>query len=147
MPLIQFAGSLIAVALLAWIASRLFHNPSKLTVDRVVRNTARYCPHIDLTTTAPSVFISESGDTAVLMFPNRPDGIALLTALGDRVVVRQITDYQQINVVKKTNTGLLLDIGDFTQPKIKMLLPDSECQSLLEALENRSPDQTEPAHA
>lgn len=146
MPLIQFVGSLIAVALVAWIASRLFHNPTKLTVDRVVRNTARYCPHIDLTTSSPSVFISEPGDTAVFLFPNRLDGIALLTALGDRVVVREITDCRRISVVR-TNAGLLLDIGDFTQPKIKMLLPDNECQSLLEALESRSPDQTEPAHA
>ena len=146
MPFMQFIGSLIAVTIVAWIASRLFHNPSKLTTERVIRNTARYCPHIDLTGENTSVYISETGDTAVLAFPNRCDGIAIAAALGDRVVVREITDIHEINM-SETDTELVLDIGDFTQPKIRLKLPAYARGSLRHAIEHQTAKETEAAHA
>lgn len=146
MSLMQFIGSLIAVTIVAWIASRLFHSPNKLTVERVIRNTARYCPHIDLTAETPTVFISKDGGTAVLVFPKRSDGIALLTALGDRVVVREISDLQTIEILK-TGTELRLDINDFTQPTLKINLSETDQGALLAAIEQQPAKHTEAAHA
>lgn len=142
MPLLQFIGSLIAVIIVAWLASRLFRNPEKLTVDRVIRNTARYCPHLDIEAPA-TIIISETGDSAAVILPNE---IALLTTLGDRVVVREITPAAKIEATK-TNAGLLIDIDDFTLPKIKMRLKDSACKSVLEEIQRCSRSQTEPTNA
>jgi len=147
MSLLQFIGSLIAVTIVALIAARMFPNSkSKLTRDRVIRNTARYCPHIDLGSTAPTIFMSETGDTAILAFPNRNDGFAFTTALGDRVVVREVNDTSQLRI-KKIETGLSIDMHDFTQPTLTIILQSKDCQALLTALQNHSPDQPEPAHA
>ncbi len=140
MSFIQFIGSLIAVTIVSLIAARLFPNKSKLTSERVISNTARYCPHIDLGSATPTIFISERGDTAVLIFPNRGDGVALATALGDRVVIRQLS-------VTETNTGLSIGADDFTQPTLNIQLPPGDRQSLMTALQNHSTGQSEPAHA
>lgn len=146
MPLIQFIGSFIAVTIVALIASRLFKNNGTLTVERVVRNTARFCPHIDLSSESPCVFISETGDSAVLVFPNKEDGFALLTALGDRVVVREITDVRDMKL-SETKTGLSFEMNDFTQPKIQLNLPEPERKSLLVAIKIPPIEPTESAHA
>ena len=146
MPLLQFIGSLIAVAIVALIAARMFPNKSKLTRERVIHNTARYCPHIDLGSAAPTIFISELGDTAVLIFPNYDDGISLATTLGDRVVIREIKDTGQLRI-KETDSSLLIDLHDFTQPTLKLVLQSDDRNALLAVLQNQSPDQPEPAHA
>ena len=142
MPLMQFIGSLIAVTIVAWMASRLFRNPNKLTIDRVMQNTARYCPHLDLEATA-SVIISETGGSAAVILE---EGFALLTTLGDRVVVREVTPTTKIKATK-TNTGLMIDIDDFTLPKIEMRLNDTDCKSLLRAIQYFSKTLTEPLNA
>jgi len=145
MPLFQFIGSIIAVAIVAWIASRLFHNPNKLTVDRVIRNTARYCPHLNLEANS-EVFISEAGDSAAVVLLGDHKGIALLTALGDRVVVREITETTKVKTMK-TKTGVAFDIDDFTQPKIEMQLQEDACNSLLNAFQRLTKSHSEPVHA
>lgn len=145
MPLFQFVGSLIAVAFVAWIASRLFHNPDKLTFDRVIRNTARYCPHLNLEANS-EVFISETGDSAAVILLDDQKAIALLTALGDRVVVREITEATKVKSTK-TKAGVAFDIDDFTQPKIEMQLHEDACKSLLKAIQNLTKSHSEPVHA
>jgi len=146
MSFIQFFGSLIAVTIVALIAARLFPSKSKLTNERVINNTKRYCPHIDLGPETPTIFISKHGDTAVLIFPNHHEGVALATALGDRVVIREIGDTSQLRITE-TNTGLLVDMDDFTQPTLKIELPLEDRQSLLAVLRNQMTNQPEPAHA
>ncbi len=146
MSFIQFFGSLLAVTIVALIAARLFPNKSRLTRERVINNTARYCPHINLGSENPTIFISEPGDTAVLIFPNHRDGVAFATALGDRVVIREITDTNQLNI-SQTEAGLSIDMDDFTQPTFDMRLPQDQRQSLLSELTSYPNKKSEPAHA
>ena len=146
MPFMQFIGSLIAVTIVALIAARLFPNKSKLTKERVISNVSRYCPHIDFGSETPTVYLSETGDTAVQIFPHRHDGFAIATALGDRVVVREIADASTATITE-TDTGLSLDLDDFTQPAINMQLQPDERRSLLAKLQSQPFEKSEPAHA
>jgi len=152
MPLMQFIGSLIAVTIVALIAARMFRNPTKLTADRVLRNTARYCPHLDWEATTMTI-ISETGDSAIIILSDdeyrqgdAQEGAALVTTLGDRVVVRELTRETKIKA-SKTKTGISIDIDDFTQPKIEMHLDELSCKTLLGIIERRQLEQSEPAHA
>lgn len=146
MSLMQFVGSLIAVTIVALIASRLFPSDRKLTKERVISNVIRYCPHIDLSGSNPLVFISVAGNTAALLFPDKQDGIALISLLGDRVVVRELKNLQDVKI-SKTYAGISFNIGDFTQPKIQMRMPECERETLLAAIKSQATQTTETAHA
>ncbi len=146
MPFTQFIGSLIAVAIVALIAARLFPTKNKLTKERVINNVARYCPHINLASAPPLVYLSENNATAVAVFPNRSDGFAIASALGDRVVVREIPDAKLVTITKSEN-GLSFNLGDFTQPTIEIQMPADQRQALISKLTSRPSEKPEPAHA
>lgn len=146
MSFMQFIGSLIAVIIVALIAARLFPTKSKLTKERVINNVIRYCPHVDFTSASPLVYLSENHATAVALFPDHGDGFAIASALGDRVVVREIPDTNMVTVTE-TENGLSFDLGDFTQPTIEMLLSADQRRSLISQLTSLQSKKPEPAHA
>lgn len=146
MPFMQFIGSLIAVAIVALIAARLFPTKIKLTRERVINNVARYCPHIDLASAPPLVYLSENNATAVVVFPKHSDGFAIASALGDRVVVREIPDANTVTITESEN-GLSFDLGDFTQPTIEIQMPGNQRQALISKLTGQPSEKPEPAHA
>lgn len=146
MDLIQVGGSLIAIIILALITAKLFPNTSRLTPDRIVRNVKRYCPDILFDPSDVQVFLGEDDMSAVLVFPNRKDGIALATALGDRVVVRHIPTVSELTVTPIAD-GLSISIGDFTQPSVKLILDDTSRETLGNALSSPVAVNEGPAHA
>lgn len=146
MDLIQISGSLIAIMVLALIAARLFPVKGGLTRERVLSNVTRFCPDIEFEVLAAKVFVSAKGDAAVLVFPSPSDGIAIATALGDRVVVRHINDLSKV-AVSRTKNSLALDTHDFTQPTIAIDLPEDQLSDLTALLTAEQGCPGDPLHA
>lgn len=144
MDFVQIAGSLIAILLLGLMARWLFPKPEKLTEERVVRNVARFCPDIPFDSTQAKLILGDKGKSAVLAFPRQADGLALVTAFGDRVVVRHIPNLAELDV-QETGTGIKIATHDFTQPSIKLALGDEAKQAALDLFNRYS--NRESAHA
>ncbi len=145
MDLAQIAGSLTAILVLSAIAFWLFPNRRKLSNERLLRNVQRYCPDVAFGEDDLKVFIDDKTESAVVVFPNNKDGLALITALGDRVVVRHITDPKALKIIP-SRKGITIADADFTQPKIKFVLGDTEKENLL-AILNYAGDPGDHAHA
>lgn len=145
MDIVQIVGSLIAISVLALIAGRLFRAPEKLTAERVVRNIARYCPDIDIEAVQPDIVLGQKGKAAVARFGDAADGIAIVTAFGDRVVVRHIPDVSTVDAAPSTE-GVNISMHDFTQPTVALALDEGSRETLLEWL-NTPLTQNETAHA
>lgn len=146
MDLIQIGGSLIAIMVLALIAGRLFPVKGELTRERVLRNVRRFCPDIEFEAISAKLFIGAKGDAAVLLFPDPCDGIAVATALGDRVVVRHLDDLSKITA-SGIKGSLALDTHDFTQPAIVIDLPKDQLSDLMALLAAEQDHPGGPVHA
>lgn len=145
MDLVQLLWSLAATFLMAFIASRMFPASEKLTCERIVRNVSRYCPEIDFAADRAGIFLSSTGKAAVLFFPDARNGLAIATAVGDRVVVRHITDPSSISV-KPSAGKVVLSLADFTQPSVSLALAEEDQAAFLSRLHS-FPKQKELAHA
>ncbi len=145
MDLVQIFGSLISIAVLAYVASRLFPAKTALTNERVLLNVTRYCPDIDFAPSEAKVIVDKRKITALLLFPARHHGLAVATALGDRVVVRHFPDLNDISL-ERTSQGVKIDTGDFTQPSVKFDLKEEDADAVFAALGGTT-TQGEPSHA
>ncbi len=146
MDLVQIGGSLIAIIVLAVIAARLFPVKGGLTRERVLRNVRRFCPDIEFEVVSAKVFIGTKGEAAVLLFPDPHDGVAVATALGDRVVVRHIEDLSTITA-SRNKSGLTVDTHDFTQPTVALDLPEEQVSDLMALLTTEQSISGGPLHA
>lgn len=146
MDLIQIAGSLTAILVLSVIASWLFPNRGKLSNDRLLRNIKRYCPDAVFDDNELNIFTDEKAASAVVVFPRGEDGIALVTALGDRVVVRQVIDPKALKIIPGRK-GISVSDGDFTQPQIKFVIGDAEKENLIAILTGGAEPAGNHAHA
>lgn len=146
MDIVQVLGSLISIFILALIASKLFPSVSKLTKERIERNVTRFCPNIGFTDSDARIFVSDDYQSGVLVFPEPKDGIALLTALGDRVVVRHIPEAE--HVAKRIDTDTVtFQTGDFTQPAVKLILDKLAADELMDSIMRVDQEEGHPAHA
>lgn len=146
MDLFQLLGSLAAIFVLAAIAGRLFPANGKLTPERVARNIARYCPDIMFSAADARIIMGDGHKVAILLFPGTSDGIAVATALGDRVVVRHFPDISQLSATK-TADGITLATHDFTQPKLSLTLDEAGQSDLLTALSSNTQSTPGAIHA
>lgn len=143
---VELAGSLIAIFVLAFIASRLFPTRPILSNKRVLRNVARFCPDLADNLEQADIFIGNKGAAAVLFFPDENNGFALVTAFGDRVVVRHLTNADDL-AVKSASNGLVLSTHDYTQPEIRLALDTHQASALAERLSSSNQSRRTPAHA
>lgn len=146
MDIIQLAGSLIAILLLALLAWRLFPVQSKMDIDRVKRNIRRYCPDLseDIANNA-RIFISSCGQAAIADLKTN-NGIVVLRQTGDRIAVRRFGSETNMRVTQKNNS-LRIDIHDFTMPAFMVDLDDNNKTELMQILEAYCTRNGATAHA
>lgn len=146
MDLIQLAGSLIAILVLALLAWKLFPNNSKIDKDRAARNIKRYCPDIgDSDISNAHFFISTCGQTAFVSLPKQC-GIVILRQTGDRIAVRHFGTEINMHVSEK-NDGVRININDFTMPAITLRLNENDKAVLLSTLETQKTTAGAHTHA
>jgi len=134
-------GSLVAIVILAFLASKMFPNRGRLDDDRVSRNLMRYEPDADI----GDIFIDATGKFALVALKSPAENLGLVRLLGDRAVCRLLTD-ADIRSVFKDHARITLVLNDFTQPEITLTMSNDTLKSvadLLEAFTNK----LESAHA
>ncbi|WP_262695333.1 hypothetical protein [Kordiimonas aquimaris] len=130
MDVMQLAGSLIAILLVAYLAKYLFPNATPLTTERAIRNLKRYCPEIpDLHIENAHYFISETDDSAIALIPD-DFGIAVLKQMGDRITVRHFDNISELSV-EKTSDSVRVVMDDFTLASVKLKLTAEQIASIL----------------
>ncbi len=134
-------GSLVAIIILALLASKMFPNKGRLDADRVKRNLKRYAPEAKIS----DIMIDSTGKVAIaaLKAPDGSFGFARL--LGDRVVCRLLTS-ADIRKVYKDHARITLVFNDFTQPEITLTMAADTLPKAVALLDSFT-SQQETAHA
>ncbi len=129
MDWIQLLSSLIAIVLLAWGATKLFPTSEGLTVDRILKNYARFAPASNV----GKPIISNNQKAALLPMQGQTDEIGIVTQLGDRLVCRTLTTRSAVKW-KVSGDCLVIEHGDFTQPSVTLPLSPSNIKLATEIL-------------
>jgi hypothetical protein len=122
MDFVSLLGSLISIAILTFIAWRLFPTTPVLSIERVRRNIARFSPEIEpKSLETMEIFLSDEKKAAICLFPDHPDWIAITKAQGDRVVVRFYPDRNNLTVQDQGHKVVIRQ-SDFTFPPIAVIM-------------------------
>lgn len=129
-------ASLLAIAVLAVIASKLFPIAANLDEKRVRRNMLRYEPTAQIV----GVFISTDRQTALVQLTRPQKTFGLVRQMGDRVVCRVIfpTD---IGTYTWQNSVVHLSLQDFTQPTVTLSLGAADVDQVKEVIDSVAPQQ------
>lgn len=125
-------GSLIAITILSWVASRLYPVNKPLTASRVENNLLRYAPEVKI----QSIVLSEDGQSALVKLDSPQGQFGLLHQLGDRVVCR-IMSRSDVARLYWGHANLTVASSDFTQPQVSLVLTDQnrkQAEDLLEPI-------------
>jgi hypothetical protein len=114
-------SSLAAIAILGWLAARLYPVSGVLDEERARRNLLRYEPGADI----DAVYVSSDEATAVLRLKVPEGAVGLLHRLGDRVVCR-ILFAPDVKQAVWTDDLLTLVFDDFTQPKLSIRFSEDD---------------------
>lgn len=130
MEIMQLAGSLIAILLVAYLVKFLFPNATTLTTERAIRNLKRYCPDVpDQNIENAHYFISEMGDAGIAVMPGNLS-VAVLKQMGDRISVRYFEKTSEISI-KNTDNHVHVIMDDFTLASVKLKLSKEQITSIL----------------
>ncbi len=146
MDLIQMGGSLVAIIILSLVTAKLFPNSSRLTPERIIRNVKRYCPDAVFAEEDVQLFVSEDSMSGVLVFPDNCDGIAIATALGDRVVVRHEPRVDKLSIEVNPDSIVILT-DDFTQPSVSLKMEEAAADHMMDSIMRLNTQNKGLAHA
>ena len=136
---IQIIGSLVAIMVVAFMASRMFPVRTMLDEGRVRRNLERYEPSARFS----DILISSDGTVALAALNSPADSLGLAVQMGDRVVCRILTKADIRAFV--ANTGRVhVKFNDFTQPTLTLVLDtatEKKALALLGALTSQKDQQ------
>ncbi len=142
MQLLQLLSSLIAIAILAFIASRLFPNNKPLGTNALFQDYARYCPDAKL-----GMAINAIDEYAAIIETISPaQEIGLVKQMGDQIVCRTITRQDTVNISEDGNL-LTLTTNDFTQPVFLIPLSEEDMAKAKNLLSRLTSTDTEISHA
>ncbi|RMB08542.1 hypothetical protein BXY39_1177 [Eilatimonas milleporae] len=112
--------SVAAIALLSWLAGRLYPVQDGLTDERVHRNMVRTFPGESVT----GILVDTARRVALVRLDGTAERLGLVTQPRDRIVCRVLAR-GDIDHVVPTKGGLRLTLDDFTQPAITFTADDA----------------------
>ena len=143
---IQVFGSLAAIMVTAFIASRMFPVKNPLNDTRVRKNIMRF----EADALVVEVLIADGGMAALAKLDAPTESIGLTVQLGDRVVCR-ILRSSDIKRADAKGGKLIIRLDDFTQPNVTLPFADKDkliaARDLVNSVAITSPTDKDVSHA
>lgn len=131
MDFVSLLGSLIAIVMLALAAWKMFPATEPLSPERIRRNIARYSPEIEAKALdTMDILLSNDKKSAICLFADHPEWVAITKALGDRVVVRFYQDRNSLSI-EDHGDAVIIGQSDFTFPRFTVMIAEETKKKLL----------------